>query len=165
MSAGHRPHASVLSRRVVDREPEADHAARLGPQIRVVGVAGDFTADVRLLEDVHRLQQQRVAHADVTRNRSKLRRAAERVEHRIEIVHRMPEFVERQVRLRTQTPRLVERILFKKATDLFAARQEVVVARVLRFAVGGEHCGLFWRRHVFFGKLHGALAQGDAVVG
>ena len=65
VAARQRPHAAILGRRIVDREPESDDALRFGPQIGVVGVADDFAADARLLEDVHRLQQQRLGHADI----------------------------------------------------------------------------------------------------
>ena len=60
VAAGQRPQAAVLERGVLEGEPEAGHRDRLGVEERGVLVAADLAADVGLLEDVHRLQQQRV---------------------------------------------------------------------------------------------------------
>ena len=59
-----RPQAAVLECGVLDGEPEADDAERLGVEERGVLVAADLAADARLLEDVHRLDRQRIPHPD-----------------------------------------------------------------------------------------------------
>ena len=59
------PQAAVVERGVLDREPEPGDGDRVGVQERGVLVAADLAADARLLEDVHRLQRERVGEADV----------------------------------------------------------------------------------------------------
>ena len=91
-----RPQAPVLERGVLDGEPEADDAERLGVQERGVLVAADLAADVRLLEDVHRLDRQRVSHPDRRGDVGKLGRVAERLEHGVEVVHGVADLVDAQ---------------------------------------------------------------------
>ena len=59
----------------------------------MVGMTGDFTADMRLLEDIHRLQKQGLAHANVVCNCGQFGRATKRAEHWIKVVHGMAELV------------------------------------------------------------------------
>ena len=60
-----RPQAAVVERRVLDGEPEARHRDRIGVEERRVLVAPDLATDVRLLEDVHALQRERVGQTQV----------------------------------------------------------------------------------------------------
>ena len=87
------PHTTILLSGIVNGKPETNGATWLGPQICVVSMTGDFTADMRLLEDIHRLQQQRLAHADVVCNCSQFGCATKRAEHWIKVVHGMAELV------------------------------------------------------------------------
>jgi hypothetical protein len=128
----------------------------------MVGVADHFPADARLLEDVHRLQQQRRLQADVARDRGKGCRAAECIEHRVEVVHRVAELVEAQVRICAQPAGGVKGVLFEEAADRLAAAQEVLVARVQGAAVGCEDRGLLRRWHVQARQFHRTLAQREA---
>ena len=62
----------------------------------MVGVADHLAAYAGLLEDVHRLQQLGIGEADVGGDRGHLGRAGEVAEDRVEIVHRVPDLVDRQ---------------------------------------------------------------------
>ena len=57
----------------------------------------DLAADEGLLEDVLRLQQEWRAIAQRARGCGEIRRAGETVEHRIEIMQRMADLIEREV--------------------------------------------------------------------
>jgi hypothetical protein len=104
-------------------------------------MARHLSANSRLLEDVHRLKQEWIDHPDVMCHRGEFGRSTERVEDRIEVMHRMSELVERKVWLGAERAVLIEGILFEETTDLLAAREEIVVTRVERFTIGSEDRG------------------------
>src|SRR3546814_10637183 len=56
--AGQRPEAAVLQRRILEREPQADDAQRVGVEEGGILVPADLAADMRLLEDVHGLRSE-----------------------------------------------------------------------------------------------------------
>src|SRR5262245_23300249 len=60
VSARNRPQAAVGSRSVLEREPQANHSERLSVKERSVLMTRNLPANARLLEDVHRLEQQRI---------------------------------------------------------------------------------------------------------
>ncbi len=151
---------SVVASSIANQNPV--DARRVGPQVGVIGVADDLAADARLLEDVHGLQEQRLGHADVFRDGRELRSAAECVEDGIEVVHRVAELVEREMRLAAQAAFAVESILLEEAADRLAARQEVTLGRVARAAVRGEDRRLVRRRHVLAREQERALAKREA---
>ena len=81
----------------------------------------DLAADPRLLEDVHRLQQQRLLRArSRAATAAKLRLAREGREHGIEIVQRVADLVDRQLLRLPQAALLVERIGLEEEADLVA---------------------------------------------
>ena len=110
---------------------------------------------LRLLEEVHRLQQQRLAEAQRLRQRGKLRLARDAVEHRIEIVQRMADLVQ------GQRHRLVGRLLLEEEADGAARLPEVAVARMALVARREDRA----RRTGIEGRhqLGGARLQGVAV--
>src|ERR1041385_3137881 len=57
VSARYGPQASVLDRRILESKPEPNDVDRFGVKKRAVLMTRHLTADVRLLEDVHRLEQ------------------------------------------------------------------------------------------------------------
>src|SRR5215212_1896029 len=59
MPTGNGPQAAILDRCIFEREPKAGDVDRLGIEKRAVLMTRDFTTNVRLFEDVHRLQQER----------------------------------------------------------------------------------------------------------
>ncbi len=58
-------HASVLRGRVVNGKPNAVTRERLGVNERAVLMRDDFTARVRLFEDVHGLYEQGVVQSEL----------------------------------------------------------------------------------------------------
>src|SRR6266511_156874 len=56
VAARNGPHTTVFLRGAVERDPEPRDAWRFGVKERRVLMTGDLAADVRLFEDVHRLQ-------------------------------------------------------------------------------------------------------------
>ena len=99
------------------------------------------------------------AHSDSGRDRRKLGRAAETIEDGIEVVHRMAELVEAEVRVGLEAARFVERAFFEEATDRLAARQEVFLGSVQGTPIRREDGCLIRRRHVLAGKLQRTLAE------
>ena len=130
MPAGQGPQAAILRRRILEREPQADDAERLGVEEGRVGVAGHLAADAGLLEDVHRLQQQRPADADAVDQPGQRRRAREGGEDRVEIVQRMADLVDRQRLGLAHPARIVEGLLLEEEADLVAGAGEVVIRRM-----------------------------------
>jgi len=128
----------------------------------VVRVADDFAADARLLEYVHGLQEARLRHADVFGDSGELGSPAECVEDRVEVVHRVAELVEREMRFAAQPPLAVEGILLEEAADRLAARQEITLGRVAHPAVRGKDRRLAGRRQVLAREQERALAQREA---
>jgi hypothetical protein len=125
----------------------------------VIGVAGHFPADARLLEDVHGLQQQRLAHPDVAGQRRQLQRPAERAEDGIEVVHGMAELVQAQGGIGPQPAFRIEGAFLEEAADRLAAVQEVLVTGMQRVAVRGEDRRLVGRRHVLPGQFQRPATQ------
>jgi len=138
VAAGQGPHADVLDRGVVDGEPEAHDAARLGPQVRVVGVALHLAADPRSLEDVHRLQQARIAHADRLRHAREILGAAEGVEGRVEVVQRVPQLVQARVRRVDERAIRPHGVLLVEGARRRAAVEEPALVGVARRPVRAE---------------------------
>jgi hypothetical protein len=134
-AAQRQPFSSV---RVLDREPETGDGHRVRVEERRVLVTADLAADVGLLEDVHALQRDGVRRGRCRRNAREVGRVAERLERRVEIVHRVPDLVDAELLRLAQGAVVRERLLLEEAPDATAARQEVVVADPLLFA-RGEH--------------------------
>ena len=106
------------------------HARRLGVQEARVLVTADLAADPRLLEDVHRLQQQGLGDAELGHQRGQRRLAREALEDRVEIVQRVADLVDR-ARLALPQPALsVERLLLEEEADPVAGLEEVAVLGV-----------------------------------
>ena len=110
----------------------------------MVGVARDFSTDARLFEDIHRLQEQWLDHADVACNGSQLWCATERVKYRIKVVHRVTELVQTEMGIIAQMAGGVKGVFLKETANCFTARQEVVVTRMQWLAVSGKDRRLFW---------------------
>ena len=122
---------SPVTRRIaIARDPQADDADRIGVQERRVLMPVDLAADQGLLEQIHRLQQQRRFDTERACERRQPRLAREAVEHRIEIVQRMADLV--------QGPRhgLVRRLLLEEETDGATRLAEIGVARMALVLLG-----------------------------
>ncbi len=158
MAAALHPQTAVVPVGVLEREPERRHRDRLAEEVGRVLVPAHFAADVRLLEDVHRLVQQRLLDAELDGELVQLRVVRERLEDRIEIVHRVPDLVDRELLRLPQHAALVERLLFEEAADRLARAQEVLLGLRLRFVLGRENrARLGWIERL--DDLAGARAQ------
>src|SRR5215813_11724059 len=122
------PHTTVLLRGVVEREPEPRNAWRFGVKERRVLVACDLAADIRLFEDVHRLQEQRLGVTQIAADRRQRGLPRKGVEDRVEIVQRVPDFIDRALLGVSQADVGSESLFFKKEADLVAGVEEVIVA-------------------------------------
>ena len=118
-SAIRQPLSRSASSRAIQKPVTVD-----GPRVQVgrVLVPADLAADMRLLEEVHRLQQQRLAEAQRPRQLGQARLARDAVEDGIEIVQRMADLVQRQ------RHRLVGRLLLEEEADGAAQFLEIAVA-------------------------------------
>jgi hypothetical protein len=141
--AGEGPHAAVVHRRVLEREPEAGHRRRLGVEEGAVLVAAHLAADVRRLEDVHRLDQPWIDEAEILGERRERGRARERGEGRVEVVQGVADLVQREGLGPAQRAGLVERARLEEEADLVARREEVRVGRerLVRGREDGGHPG------------------------
>src|SRR3546814_18658975 len=101
-------------------------------------VAGHLATDAGRLEDVHRLQQQRIYQADVAGHGSQLGGAAEPPEHRVDVVHGVTELVDGHVDRLTEVAVSVERVCFEEGPDLVARREEPLVGGAGLLLGGGE---------------------------
>src|SRR2546428_4881842 len=136
VSARNGPNTAVLFRGVFDREPETRDAWRLCVKERRVLMASDLAADIRLFEDVHRLQEQRLDVTQTGADPRHFRLPRKGVEDRVEIVQRMPDFIDRSLLGVSQAPVGSESALFKKEANLVAGVEEIIVT----------HAGLLARR-------------------
>ena len=144
MAAGNELHATVLEGRIFERKPETDAGLGLGVDVSRVLVADHFTADSRWLENIHGLKDQRVPEADTSRHIGECRRARERVEDGIEIVHRMSHLVEAVFFRLPQRAVIVERIFLEEKANLVPRFDEVAVVE-LRLLRCGKHAAYVGR--------------------
>src|SRR5262245_56472345 len=128
VSARNCPHTTVLLRGAVEREPEPRDARGFGVKERRVLMACDLAADIRLFEDVHRLQQQRLGVTQLAADRRQPGLPRKGVEYRVEIVQRVPDFIDRALLGVSQAGVGSESLFFKKEADLVAGVEEVIVA-------------------------------------
>src|SRR5687767_7547611 len=98
-------------------------------------MASDFTANVRLFEDIHRLKEQRVFNPQVLNQLSNFRGAGESIKNRVEIVQRMPDLVNRTLLTLPQRAIGQKRIFLKEEPDLVPGGEEVFVG-LTRLFVG-----------------------------
>lgn len=120
MATGYGPKTTVLDRRIFEREPQANDVDWIGVKKRAVLVARHFAADVRLFEDIHRLQKHGIFHADRRRDVFDLLTAREALEDRIEIVKCVSDLVDRLFLRVLQRSVIVEGILLEEEPDLVA---------------------------------------------
>ena len=139
MTARVDPETAVLQRGVFDGEPEADHRLRFGPEERVVAMETDLTSDTGLLEDVHRLEQLGVAEAEIGGDRCQLRCATKGLERRVEVVHGVAEFVDREPEGHGECP-IHDGAVLEEPADLVAGVEKplVVAVRLLGRIEDGE---------------------------
>ena len=99
----------------------------------------DLTSDTGLLEDVHRLEQLGVAEAEIGGDRCQLRRAAEGFERRVEVVHDVAEFVDREPEGHGECP-VHDGAVLEEPADLVAGVEKplVVAVRLLGRIEDGE---------------------------
>ena len=81
-------------------------------------MAGDFAADLRLLEDIHRLQEQWLFNTEVGNQLSYGRGTGEFAEDRIEFMKRVPDLVNRTLFALLETAIRKEGIFFKEESNL-----------------------------------------------
>jgi hypothetical protein len=114
-------------------------------------MAADFAADARLLEDVHRLQQQRLGDAQPRHQPGKRRLAREVLEDRVEVVQRMADLVDPARLALLQTAVCLERLLLEEKADLVAGFEKVAILRMALPAGredGGDLGGLEGLQHL-----------------
>ena len=126
-------------------------------------MAVDLAADVRLLEDVHALHGQRIVEADVGGDLGELAGVAERLEHRVEVVHGVTDLVDAQRLVLHEPPVGVERLGLEEAPDPGAGVDELAVADPL-LLVGGEDRAVLARLERG-DDLGGPFAQRGTVLG
>src|SRR6185437_10056700 len=95
MPAGNRPQTSVFDCRIFKGEPKPHQLQWFGVEKRRVLMAGHFAADARLLEYVHRLQQQRTFDSQIGNDFPYLWSARKLIEGRIEIMKRVANLIDR----------------------------------------------------------------------
>ena len=135
---GRGPQAAVVERGVLDGEPEPGDGHRVGVEERRVLVAADLAADVRLLEDVHALQGQRVGEADVGGDVGQLGRCSvNRSKTGSRSCIAWPILLMLSSLACASVAVLVERLLLEEAPDAGAGGEELAGADPLLF-VGGE---------------------------
>jgi hypothetical protein len=141
VTAGLHPQAAVRQRGVFQREPEGRHGLRFGDEEAGVLVPAHLAADARLLEDHLRLPDLRLLQPQVGGQRGQSRAVRERVEHRVQVVQRMADLVDRQ-RLRLAQPALhVEGLFLEEALHGFGAGDQGGVRQPLGLR-RREHRGL-----------------------
>src|SRR5262245_44827672 len=128
VAARNRPHTTVLLRGVIDRDPEPRDARRFGVKERRVLMACDLAADVRLFGEVHRYYEQRLGVTQISAGLRQPRLPRKGVKDRVEIVQRVPDFIDRALLGVSQAGVGSESLFFKKETDLVAGVEEVIVA-------------------------------------
>src|SRR5437588_11870942 len=101
---------------------------RFGKQKSGVLMAGNLAPDVWLLEDVHRLQKQRIFYPEVYNQPGHLRRSGKMIESRVKVMQRVANLINRALLALLQSAIEQKRILFKKEPNLVARFQEVIVA-------------------------------------
>ena len=137
MTAGEHPQTAIVDRGVLQGDPQAQHALGDSVQERGVLVAGHRAADPWLLEDQHRLQEHRLRQARRRHQRRDRRRAGEGREHRIQVVQRVADLVDRLRLGLAQAALLVEGLRLEEEVDALGGVQEVVVGSP-GLLVGGE---------------------------
>ena len=123
------PKAPVIAIRILEREPQRDHALRRRREKRRILMPVHFATDVRLLEDVHRLINTRLADSERANELVQSRIARKAIEDGIEIVHRVSDLVNRERFRSAQHAMLVERFFFEEATDRLRGFLEIRIAR------------------------------------
>src|SRR6266480_3239279 len=90
-------------------------------------MASHLATDVRLFEDVHRLQEQRSHNVEVRYQLPDFSGARKLVEYRIKIVKGVSDLVDRLLFSLAQTAVIEKRILLEEKTNLFARVEEVII--------------------------------------
>src|SRR5262245_17179770 len=118
---------------IIERDPQAGDGDGRGVDIGRVLVPADLRADVRLLEEVHGLQELRLGKTERCCQLRDPRLARAAVEHRIEVVQGMADLVQ------SQRHGLVRRLLLEEEADGAAGLLEVAVLGMTLVA-GREDC-------------------------
>ncbi len=113
---------------IFQRKPEAGAAQRGGVQEGGILMAVHFSADMRRLEDVHGLGQQRVPDPKIAGDMPKPRIMRKGGKDRIDIVQGVADLVQGIVLALDEIALLIERLLFEEEADLVAGGAEIVVA-------------------------------------
>ena len=95
----------------------------------------DLAADPRVLENVHALNNQRFGQPEVRRQTFHLGRPRKTVEHGVEIMQRMSDFVERMKKIVPELTVFVKSILFEKERNPITGIQKIIIAG--SFLLGG----------------------------
>jgi hypothetical protein len=95
MRAGQSPETAVINRCVFECKPQSRNIDWVGVDEGAVLMTRNFTADVGLFEDVHRLEQVTVFETDGGGELFYFLVAREAIENRIEIVQRVSDLVDR----------------------------------------------------------------------
>src|SRR5262249_35261010 len=125
---------SILNRRILEREPQTHNVVWFRVEKRAVLMTRNLAADIRLLEDIHRLNEIRVVKSDGLGHLFDLFTPREAIEDRIEIVQRVTYLVDRLFFPILQRPIRVESILLKEETNLVSGGHEVVVSQSILLA-------------------------------
>ncbi len=107
-------------------------------------MTADLAADVRLLEDVHRLQRSGIDHADVVGDLGEARIVGEPLELVVEVVLGVTDLVDAQVLGLGQLAARPERVFLEETPDRRTAGEELTVGDP-RLLVRREHRPLLGR--------------------
>ena len=142
VAAGLQPQAAVVQRGIFQREPEGGHAEQAVVHKAGVLVPLHLTTDAGLLEDQHRLPQHGLLQAQVMGQFGQLGPARELVEHRVQVVQRMADLVDRQgLGLAQPAPR-VESLFFEEALNAFGRGQKGRIGAAPGLVLGREHAAV-----------------------
>src|SRR6266576_3692656 len=131
MSTGNGPQAAVIDSGIFKRDPESCDVLRFSVKKRAVLMTGDFAANFRLLEDIHRLKQQWLFDPEIGNQLPYDRGTREFAEDRVKFMKRMPDLVNRTLFALFETAIWKESIFFKEESNLVSRLEEVSISKMI----------------------------------
>ena len=157
MPARQDPQTSIRNRRILECEPERRYRNGCGVEKTGILMPINGIADVRLFKDIHRLPNLRIEDTEIRRQPGKLCSVRERREDGVEIVHRMPDLINRERFVDAQVTGRIKCLAFEKAADSIR-RTEKVVVNVIELIVRRKYRSMFVRVETCHNLLR-ALSQ------
>src|SRR6266850_2596109 len=118
MSTRDGPQAAVLDSRIFKREPETHDVLGFSVKKSAVLMTSYFAANLRLFEDIHRLEQQWLFDSQVGNHLSYGQGTREFAEERIAFMKRMSDLINRTLFALLETAIWKDGILFKEESNL-----------------------------------------------